>query len=66
MKDDACKNTDVQIWQKNKGDCFSPSIHVTSFGGIGITVGGRVIIKSIEDWHRMGMLKLCDIKEDEQ
>ena len=48
-----CKNTDREIWRKVVGDYYSPSIHVTEGGGIGIQVGGIVIVKSVEEWHRI-------------
>ena len=48
-------NTDVEIWRgppDENGDTFySPSIHVTEKGRIGINVGGTVLVKSVEDWH---------------
>jgi len=51
MSEQAGKNTDKEIWRKVEGDYYSPSIHVTESGGIGIDVGGIVIVKPIEDWH---------------
>jgi hypothetical protein len=51
MKDSA-KNTDREIWRKVSDDYYSPSIHVTFDGRIGINVGGRVIVATIEKWHR--------------
>ena len=47
----ACKNTDIEIWRKVEGDYYSPSIHMTKDGTIGINVGGYVVVASIEDWH---------------
>ena len=52
MADESC-NTDREIWRRIPGDYYSPSIHVTAEGGIGIDVGGRVIVMDIEDWHRL-------------
>lgn len=49
----ACKNTDVEIWREREGDFYSPSIHVTEGGGIGLDVGGHVIVKPIRDWHNL-------------
>ena len=46
------KNTDKEIWRKYKDDFYSPSIHVTERGEIGINVGGYVTVASVEDWHR--------------
>lgn len=45
------KNTDTQIWRKDKEDDLSPTIHVTKEGNIGINVGGFVSVKPIEAWH---------------
>jgi hypothetical protein len=50
----ACINTDIELWRKKNDDYFSPTIHVTEFGEIGINVGGHVIVAPIEDWHNAG------------
>jgi len=47
----ACVNTDHELWREIPGDYYSPSIHVTEAGGIGINVGGHVIVKSLRSWH---------------
>ena len=47
------ENTDRELWRKTPDDYYSPSIHVTEGGGIGITIGGFVIVKSVEWWHQM-------------
>jgi len=52
-------NTDKEIWRKISGDYYSPSIHITEFGGIGINVGGHVIVAPIEEWHRAGRVVFC-------
>ena len=49
---EACKNTDKEIWRRIPKDYCSPSIHVTEQGAIGINVGGYVLVKSVEGWHR--------------
>lgn len=56
MADDAVENTDREIWRRTPGDYYSPSIHVTAEGGIGINVGGQVIVMDVEGWflHAMG------------
>ncbi len=46
-----CKNTDREIWREKEGDYYSPSIHVTENGHIGINVGGHVIVMSVHEWH---------------
>jgi hypothetical protein len=52
--DVAKKNTDREIWRKVKDDYYSPSIHVTEFGNIGINVGGYVLVAPVEKWHEAG------------
>ena len=52
-------NTDKEIWRKIPGDYYSPSIHVTEWGDIGINVGGHVLVASTEAWHRAGRVVLC-------
>ena len=47
------QNTDRELWRKDKEDTYSPSIHVTQSGRIGINVGGTVITRSVEEWHRL-------------
>jgi len=51
--DNCAENTDTEIWRKVKGDYYSPSIHVTKSGAIGINVGGAVIVASVEKWHEV-------------
>ena len=51
MDNNAAENTDKEIWRKIEGDYYSPSIHVTKSGGIGINVGGHVVVAPIEEWH---------------
>ena len=51
---ECCINTDKHLWRKIEEDYYSPSIHVTEDGNIGINVGGHVIIKSIEEWFKLG------------
>lgn len=52
---DAAQNTDFEIWRRKPGDYYSPSIHVTAEGGIGMDVGGTVIVMDIEDWFRLAV-----------
>lgn len=49
-------NTDREIWRRNSGalnDYYEPSIHVTKGDGIGINVGGKVYVKTVQEWHRL-------------
>lgn len=55
--DGACENTDKEIWRKKEGDYYSPSVHVTKMGGVGINVGGHVIVMPVEKWHALGRLR---------
>ena len=50
---EASMNTDKEIWRKVKDDVYSPSIHTTYGGGIGINVGGNVIVLPVEKWHAL-------------
>ncbi len=51
----AAINTDKEIWRKIPDDYYSPSIHVTESGGIGINVGGYVLVAPIERWFQAGI-----------
>ncbi len=46
-------NIDREIWRRVPGDYYSPSIHVTADGEIGINVGGLVYVRSVEEWHKV-------------
>lgn len=56
---ECCLNTDKEIWRRKPGDYYSPSIHVTEYGGIGMNCGGSVIVAPIEKWHKAAELFLC-------
>lgn len=43
-------NTDKELWRESE-DHYSPSIHVTKDGRIGINVGGLVIENKLRGWH---------------
>jgi hypothetical protein len=64
-KDGSCeftcgsKNTDREIWRRIPEDYYSPSIHVTAGGAIGINVGGEVIVKTVEQWHDLDKRLYC-------
>lgn len=49
--ENAAKNTDQEIWRRKEEDAFSPSIHVTEGGEIGINVKDYVIVAPVEKWH---------------
>ena len=46
------KNTDKELFREVKGDYYSPSLHVTINGLIGINVGGSVHVMSLREWHK--------------
>lgn len=52
-------NTDREIWRKDPTSFYSPSIHVTESGGIGINCGGHVIVAPVDKWHAAGEKLLC-------
>lgn len=47
------KNTDREIWRETLDDFYSPSMHVTASGSIGINVGGHVIVMPVREWHKL-------------
>ena len=53
MTDQPTQNTDRELWRKIPGDYYSPSIHVTEDGSIGINVAGLVFVRTIEQWHHL-------------
>jgi hypothetical protein len=53
------ENTDREIWRRSPGDFYSPSMHETKGGGIGINCGGHVIVAPVERWHDCGVKLLC-------
>lgn len=64
---DACKNTDKEIWRERPGDYYADSIHVTEHGGIGIDCGGYVIVAPLKAWFKVADLvynsKLRNVSE---
>lgn len=46
-------NTDREIWRETLGDYYSPKIHVTQSGEIGMEVGGNVVVMPLRDWHAL-------------
>lgn len=59
------KNTDRELFRErlndplDPGDVYSPSIHVTQNGMIGMSVGGRIIQMSIRDWFKAARSLAC-------
>lgn len=47
------KNTDTELFREVEGDHYSPSLHKTESGGIGIDIGGYVIVRSLRSWHNL-------------
>lgn len=54
----AKSNTDRELWRESKDDYYSPSLHVTEDGGIGMNVGGYVIVKPLRAWHELAMKEI--------
>lgn len=68
----ACVNTDREIWREREGDYYADSIHVTEGGGIGINCGGSVFVMPVRDWYKLAMeyglrtpLPECGARSDE-
>lgn len=55
---DAAQNTDRELWRETPGDYYSPRLHVTVDGGIGMDVGGLVIVLPIRKWHALAKEKI--------
>ena len=55
----AYSNTDREIWRRSPGNAYSPSIHVTKQGAIGMSVGGYVSVHHIEQWQWAARLLSC-------
>jgi len=51
--DEACLNTDRELWREREDDAYADSIHVTKQGSIGINCGGHVITMPLRDWHAL-------------
>ena len=47
------KNTDTELFREKEDDYYSPSLHKTEHGQIGINVGGTVYVKSLREWHEL-------------
>lgn len=47
-------NTDKELFREIEGDIYSPSLHITNSGGIGINVSGHVLVAPIRKWHAAG------------
>ena len=54
-EDQACLNTDRELWREREGDNYADSIFVTEGGGIGMNCGGRVVVMSIREWHKLAL-----------
>lgn len=46
------QNTDRELWREGTNDS-TPRIFVTFQGGVGIAVGGRVVVKTLREWHAL-------------
>lgn len=59
MNEDCAQNNDIEIYREKTGDYYSPSIHLTESGGIGINVGGYVLVAPVRMWHEAGQKIFC-------
>lgn len=59
----AVANTDREIWREDPDDAYSPSIHVTEDGKIGINVGGTVFVRDVRNWHRDADVEMSGCQE---
>lgn len=55
----AKQNTDREIWREKPGDYYSDSIHVTEYGGIGMSYKGRVLVAPLKMWFDAADKYLC-------
>lgn len=57
MSDQTYENTDVELWRdpthNPAGQYYNNSLSITKNGVIQIHVGGYVIGKRLEDWHKL-------------
>ena len=62
------KNTDRELWRRDPDSFYSPSIHVTEDGLIGMNLGGHVIVMPIESWHMLAeaTMKVSRLHVDEK
>lgn len=54
MADEACENTDRELWRgpdEGNGSYYADSIFITKDGALGINSGGWVYVRSIHEWH---------------
>lgn len=56
----ACANTDCELWRDETADYLPARLFVTEQGAIGIDVGGDVIVKTIREWWRLGVVDNWD------
>ncbi len=50
-----CLNTDRELYREIPEDYYSPSMHVTNSGSIGINIGGHMIVMPLREWHKLAM-----------
>ena len=49
--DGAAQNTDIELWRERPGDYYADSVFVTKSGGIGISCGGKVYVRTPRKWQ---------------
>jgi len=50
------ENTDIELWSDDHDDPFTSRLFATMReGGIGVSVGGRVYVKTLKEWHALAV-----------
>lgn len=57
MTDKAALNTDRELFREDTGEMagnyYENSVHATADGRIGMSVGGRMVVLPIAEWHEL-------------
>ena len=51
----ALNNTDRELWRASPDDAYEARVFITTDGGLGLNVGGRVIVMPVERWHELAL-----------
>lgn len=66
----AVQNTDRAIWHSVTADGRSATLLITNAGALAINVGGHVLVKPIESWHKLhemidSLMKVNEVANEE-
>lgn len=54
-QENACKNTDVKLWEdQSQPEGYRDYVYVTEGGGIGISSGGKCVVRIPKRWVELG------------